>query len=157
MKLARALNIGDHTVDTHGASLDKIVSSLLHISANNLYEAGRNAARTAVKDALITAALAALPDGATENAKRHARDAIAEPNYLVVMVQLGMKKLIENNVPFHVLAQVERFLRCLCRKPSEMKFREFMNHFMRINLEEAPIWPLSFEAVTLFHRRQYTD
>ena len=65
MKLAKALNIGDDTVDINGASLDKIISSLLHTSAKNSYEAGRNAARTAAKDALIKAALAdALPDNA---------------------------------------------------------------------------------------------
>ena len=97
-----------------------------HTSAKNSYEAGRNIARAAAKDALITAALAALPDNATENAKRAARDAVVEPNYTVVMVQLGMKKIIEDNAPFRVLAQIKRFLRRLCRKPSEMKFREFV-------------------------------
>ena len=47
-------------------------------------------------DALITAALDALPENATENAKRAARDAVVEPRYTVVMVQLGMKKIIED-------------------------------------------------------------
>ena len=42
MKLAKALNIGDDTTDTNGVSFDKIVSSLLHTSAKNSYEAGRN-------------------------------------------------------------------------------------------------------------------
>ena len=53
----------------------------------------------------------------------------------------AMKYMVEQLVPKKVLAQVKRFLRRECRKPREMKVRNYFQKLLRINMEEIPNLP----------------
>ena len=45
------------------------------------------------------------------------------------------------NLPYKCLSKVKRFLRRDCRKPVEMKARDYVNSLMRVNNEEVPWIP----------------
>ena len=45
------------------------------------------------------------------------------------------------DLPFKCLQKVKRYMRRECRKPYEMKAREYANHLVRINTEEIPFIP----------------
>ena len=141
MKLGVQLGFGDDTTETNGASFDNVVNSILHSTAKNSYEAGRDTARQEVYEAALQAALDVLPENSTNNARNAARNNVDQPRLTVAMVEAGLKKIIEDAAPYRVLSQVKRFLRRLCRKPADMKIKEFVNHFTRINQEELPRLP----------------
>ena len=135
-KLARACNLTGN-----GVALDRIITQITHGSAKSSYEAGRNALQTRLYDEAVEAALNALPANATNVTRNAARDAVVRPEFTLEMVQTGLKKIIEDVAPFRALAQVKRYLRRFCRKPGDMKFRQFVNNFTRINVEELPLLP----------------
>jgi len=47
--------------------------------------------------------------------------------------------------PHKALPKIKRFLRRNCRKPHDMRIREFWNHLQRINEEELPQLPPAFD------------
>ena len=56
-------------------------------------------------------------------------------------VPVALIYTIRGNLPFKCLQKVKRYLCRECRKPYDMKAREYVNHIQRINNEEIPFIP----------------
>jgi hypothetical protein len=56
-------------------------------------------------------------------------------------VNQALVDTIGGNLPFKCLQKVKRYLRRECRKPYDMKAREYVNHMQRVNNEEIPFVP----------------
>ena len=64
-----------------------------------------------------------------------------QDNQLPADVMRAVKKMLTSILPRKVLSRVKRYLRRECRKPTGMKVRTYMQHILRVNLEEIPMLP----------------
>ena len=133
-KLQKACNF-----DASG--LDQVITTITHGGAKTSYTQGRDAAQNEAHQTAIQAALDALDPDTTNNTRTRTRDGVPVPAITNDMIKAGLRKIIEDVAPYEVLPQVKRYLRRYCRKPSDLKFRQFVNHFTRINNEEIPMLP----------------
>ena len=76
-------------------------------------------------------------------AKQAIKDAgIEDPlNIDFADIDVAARHVLTTMLPRKVLARVKRNLRRNCRKPSNMKVREYVQHLFRINDEEIPLLP----------------
>mgnify|MGYP000114038412 CR=1 FL=1 len=72
-----------------------------------------------------------------------ATDALTARGYVdhINDVAQALVDTIGANLPYKCLSKVKRFLRRECRKPIDMKAREYVNALMRVNDEEVPYIP----------------
>ena len=97
-------------------------------NARATHEAAMAAATTAQQRQQVGAFAAPGPvDPATYNA--------------AIFLGYAIDEIIRYVAPHKALPKVKRFLRRNCRKPYDMKVREFWNHLQRINDEELPSLP----------------
>ena len=78
---------------------------------------------------------------AYEAARQAAVDAVPIPALINTDVLQGLADLIRNCCPYKALEKQKRFMRRQMRKPADMKIRTYVNHLMRINIEEIPALP----------------
>ena len=71
---------------------------------------------------------------------------VVEPKATNACVKDGTNAIIETMAPFRALLRIKRYLRRNCRKPDNMKIRQYIANFIRINLDELPLLP-PFDAV----------
>ena len=64
-----------------------------------------------------------------------------QDNKLAADVPRAVRHMLSKIMPRKVLPRVKRYLRRECRKPADMKVRNYMQHILRINLEEIPMLP----------------
>ena len=129
-KLAAAINLTNQP-----EQLDKIVTATTHGSAKISYETKRNALRNEAYDLAVNAAEEqARTAGGDANAIQAAVNNVDQPALTNEMVQAGLKNIIEDVAPHRALAKVKRYLRRFCRKPADMKIRQFVSHFTKINI-----------------------
>lgn len=128
----------------------RIVTSLLQGHALTTFQTGVNtsheasyitARQTAALAAETTARAAGSTDDEIRTARENAWNATARPDLTVENVEYGMRSLISYACPQQALTKVKRYLRRYCRKPADMKFREYVSNLNRINREEIPFLP----------------
>ena len=56
-------------------------------------------------------------------------------------VEAALSLIIAENLPYKCLQKVKRYIRRECRKPLDMKVREYASHLNRINRDEIPNIP----------------
>ncbi len=124
---------------TAGASRDAICRSVLREGPSLACEVGHNDSHAARWQEMRNAAY--RNTAGNQAAKQAAYDGVAEPNRHVDDVAAGIRTMIKHMAPVKALEKVKRYLRRDCRKPSEMKIREWHMRMMKINLSELPRLP----------------
>ena len=125
---------GMHLV--HGHSQNKMVENLLTDTAKTLYESKLREYATARRQTASDAA-EALNAGTGGGILLNPLDT----HTFVVDVENAIKDMITGLLPRRVLARIKRYLRRECRKPNDMKVKNYLQHLMRINYGELDNLP----------------
>jgi len=120
---------------------DKIVQQVLRDQALDQYRNGTEVAAIAAQQRQRNALVRNVANGETPAQFRARVHAIDVPDMHDDFVEYGLNKAIMYMVPSKALPRIKRYLRRKCRKPQDMKVREFFNHLCRINMEELPKIP----------------
>ena len=113
-----------------------IVETLLSGTPLTLFSDGLEKAKGIYKTERIRAATTGQ-EKAAERAKPLTHDDFKR----FENIDLANKHMIERLIPRNTLARVKRYLRRECRKPRDMKVRNYLQHLLRMNLEELPNLP----------------
>ena len=130
------------------AAKDRINMQVLKDEALTAYNSAKNAA-TAVRAAAASQAILDAGPNPGENAATHQARAAAAAAGVALNdddTSAGLRNVITYLCPTRALPRIKRYLRRKCRKPIDMKVKEFHTHFMRINNQELPNLPPLFHA-----------
>ncbi len=144
-------------LDADPAGADRIAQQVYKSQALTNYNAGRDLSlqhrNTVAKDnARQQGKIQVAPAGGVGAPALETDDQFeARINGIVTALSMddlnqGCLRVIGFMTPTRGLARVKRYLRRKCRKPVDMKVKEFFIHLFRINSEELPFMPPAFSA-----------
>ena len=77
-------------------------------------------------------------------------------NLTTNVIKLTPFEIIESMVPLHALVKVQRYLRHECRKPADMRVRNYYQHLVFINTQELTLLP-PFGVTQSFNNHDLMD
>lgn len=143
-----------------GEQIHKIVVGMLSGNPANMYIRFIQATGNANK----TNAINAVPVADRNNiqpAEQAAIDQIRNRDWSTFInrnnVEDALKGMIQEMMPTRALARVKRYFRRECRKPTDMKVREYFQHLERVNMVEIPSMPPLFSNEQMFSNDELLD
>ncbi len=118
------------------AQLEQKKIETMQAAAKQAYDAAANGNKQNQYDAVINA-----------GPNNHGR-----PEHVLSAVQYVLKELM----PRKILQRVKRYLRRECRKPKEMKIREYFQHLVNMNIKMLPCLP-PFEVANRLSNDEILD
>ena len=121
-------------VDTHAPAIP-IVETLMAATPRAIFLEGVHNAKVAELDRRANAVQGNARNAIINNGMDH------EDNLTFEQIQDGLKYVVRQLLPRRVLARAKRYVRRDCRKPVDMKVRNYVQNLLRINDDEFPRLP----------------